>query len=120
MVVLLVADLPRSIAFYRHLGIKFPVDAAERHSVQVSIGGRHQLVLTTRFSERIPGYEPRTGLARIVLEFFIDDDASVDRMYAELVDSGYHGQRPPFLTEFGAYMCMVEDPDENVVLVTAA
>jgi predicted lactoylglutathione lyase len=120
MVVLLVADLPRSIAFYRHLGIKFPMGAEERHSVQVSIGGRHQLVLTTRFSERIPGYVPRTGLGRVVLEFVVDDEASVDGMYAEFVDTGCVGRRPPFLTEFGAYMCMVEDPDENVVLVTAA
>jgi hypothetical protein len=36
------------------------------------------------------------------------------------VDAGFHGRRRPFLTDFGAYMCMVDDPDENVVLVTAA
>jgi catechol 2,3-dioxygenase-like lactoylglutathione lyase family enzyme len=120
MVALLVADLPRSIAFYRRLGVEFPDDADERPAVQVSIGGEHQLVLTTRFARLIPEYEPKAGLARIALEFFVDDDAAVDHMYAELVGAGYHGRRPPFLTDFGAYMCMVDDPDENVVLVTAA
>ncbi len=119
MVALLVADLPRSIAFYRRLGIEFPKDAEERAAVQVSIGGEHQLVLTTRFAESIPGYEPPTGLGRIVLEFFVDDDASVDRTYAGLVEAGHHGRRPPFRSDFGAYMCIVEDPDENLVLVTA-
>src|SRR5438045_1655884 len=101
MVALLVADLPRSMAFYRHLGIEFPPDAAERPAVQVPIGGEHQLVLTTRFAKLIPGYAPQRGLARIVLEFFVDDDASVDRTYAELVGAGYGGRRPPFRTDFG-------------------
>jgi catechol 2,3-dioxygenase-like lactoylglutathione lyase family enzyme len=119
MVALLVADLPRSIAFYRHLGVEFPADAEERPAVQVPIGGDHQLVLTTRFAKLIPGYEVQSGLARIVLEFFVDDDVSVDRTYAELVDAGYGARRPPFRTDFGAYICMIDDPDENVVLVTA-
>jgi predicted lactoylglutathione lyase len=119
MVALLVADLHRSIAFYRHLGVSFPADADDRPAVQVPIGGEHQLVLTTSFARLIPGYEPPLGLARIVLEFFVDGEGSVDRTYAELVDAGYRARRPPFRTDFGAYMCMVDDPDENVVLVTA-
>jgi catechol 2,3-dioxygenase-like lactoylglutathione lyase family enzyme len=120
MIALLVAELPRSIAFYRHFGIEFPKDADGRQAVEVPIGGGHRLVLTTRFAESIPGYEPRAGLMRIVLEFFVDDEAAVDRMYTALVGAGYRGRRPPFTSDFGAYMCMVDDPDENVVLVTAA
>jgi predicted lactoylglutathione lyase len=120
MVALLVADLPRSIMFYSHLGIEFPPDAGGRAAVQVPIGGEHQLVLTTRFAKLVPGYEPQPGPAGIVLEFFVDDEASVDRTYTELVGAGFGGRRAPFRTDFGAYMCMVDDPDENVVLVTAA
>ena len=119
MIALLVGDLPRSIAFYRHLGVEFPADAEERPAIQVPIGGEHQLVLSTRFAKLIPGYEPALGLARIVLEFFVDEELSVDRTYEELVNAGYSGRRPPFRTDLGAYMCMVDDPDENVVLVTA-
>jgi predicted lactoylglutathione lyase len=120
MIALLVADLPRSIAFYRRLGIQFPPGAEQRPAAQVPIGDEHQLVLTTRFADAIPGYRPQIGLARIVLEFFVGDDASVDAKYAELTGAGHHGRRPPFRTDFGAYMCMVDDPDENVVLVTAS
>ena len=120
MIALLVADLPRSIAFYRRLGVEFPEGAEARPAVQVPIGGEHQLVLTTRFAALIPGYEPQPGLARVVLEFFVDDEAAVDRTYVELLDAGHHGRRPPFRTDFDAYMCMVDDPDENVVLITAA
>ena len=40
-------------------------------------------------------------------------------MFDELTDAGYPGRRAPFLTDFGAYMCLVDDPDGNTVLVTA-
>jgi hypothetical protein len=33
--------------------------------------------------------------------------------------AGYRGRRDPWLTSFGAYMCMVDDPDGNTVLITA-
>src|SRR6185437_82445 len=49
MVVLLVADLRRSLAFYRRLGVEFPPDAESRTDVQVPLGDDHQLVITTTF-----------------------------------------------------------------------
>ena len=54
MVVLLIEDLPRSLAFYRRLGVGFPDDADERRDVQVPIGDDHQLVLTTQFVRNDP------------------------------------------------------------------
>jgi len=119
MVVLLVEDLPRSIAFYRRLGVEFPAGAEERPAVQVSLGGDHQFVLTTRFAEAIPGHEPATGGSRIILEFFVEANEAVDAKYTELTDAGYRGRREPFLTDFNAYMAIVDDPDGNTVLVTA-
>ena len=118
MVVLLVADAARSIAFYRRLGVAFPADAENRPDVQVSIGDEHQLVITTNFVRAIPDYQPARG-GGIVIEFFVDGDAAVDATYAELTEAGYNGRRAPFRTSFDAYMAMVDDPDGNVVLVTA-
>lgn len=118
MVVLLVADVARSVAFYRRLGVVFPPGAEARPDVQVPIGDEHQLVLTTSFARAIPGYEPARG-GGIVIEFFVDGDDRVDATFAELTEAGYAGRRPPFWTSFGAYMAMVDDPDGNVVLVTA-
>ena len=120
MVVLLVADVAASVAFYRRLGVAFPADAETRTDVVVPIGDEHQLVLTTTFVRAIPGYEPPArGGSGIVIEFFVDGDAAVDATYADLVGAGYRGRREPFRTGFGAWMAMVDDPDGNVVLITA-
>jgi predicted lactoylglutathione lyase len=119
MVVLLIADLPRSLAFYRRLGVEFPPDADERKDVQVPIGDDHQMVLTTSFAGAIPGHEAPSGGSRIVLEFFVEGNDAVDAKWHELTGAGHAGRREPFLTSFGAYMCMVDDPDGNTVLVTA-
>lgn len=119
MVVLLIEDLPRSLAFYRRLGVEFPGDADERTDIQVPIGDDHQLVLTTTFVRNDPDRQPPNGGSRIVLGFFVDSNAAVDAKFFELTEAGYRGRREPFLTSFGAYMCMVDDPDGNTVLVTA-
>ncbi len=119
MVVLLIEDLPRSLAFYRRLGVEFPPDADQRTDVQVPIGDQHQMVLTTQFVRNDPDRQVPSGGSRIMLEFFVDGHDAVDAKYAELVAAGYRGRREPWLTSFDAYMCLVDDPDGNTVLVTA-
>lgn len=119
MVVLLIDDLPRSLAFYRRLGVEFPADAERRTDVQVPLGDEHQLVLTTQFVRNDPDRREPSGGARILLEFFVDGDPAVDAKFAELTGAGYRGRRAPWRTSFDAYMCMVDDPDGNTVLVTA-
>ncbi len=119
MVVLLIEDLQRSVAFYRRLGVEFPPDVQGRRDVVVDIGGDHKLVLTTTFAKNDQDRQTPSGGARVLLEFFVDDDADVDAAFAQLTDAGYHGRRAPFRTDFDAYMCMVDDPDSNTVLVTA-
>jgi catechol 2,3-dioxygenase-like lactoylglutathione lyase family enzyme len=119
MVVLLIEDLARSAAFYRRLGVEFPADVDTRRDVAVDLGGGHTLVLTSTFVQNDPDRVPPSGGARTFLEFFVDDEAAVDTLYAELTTAGYHGRRAPFRTDFGAYMGLVDDPDGNTVLVTA-
>jgi predicted lactoylglutathione lyase len=119
MVVLLIEDLPSSLAFYRRLGVEFPPDAEKRTDIQVPIGDEHQLVLTTTFARNDPDRQPPSGGSRIVLEFFVEGNAAVDAKFIELTEAGYRGRHEPFLTSFNAFMCMVDDPDGNTVLVTA-
>jgi catechol 2,3-dioxygenase-like lactoylglutathione lyase family enzyme len=119
MVVLLVEDLARSLAFYRRLGMVFPADADSRRDLQVEIGDGRHFVWTTTFVRNVPAYEPPAGGSRVMLEFFVESHAEVDALYGELTDAGYHGRRAPFVTDFDAYMCLVDDPDGNTVLVTA-
>jgi uncharacterized glyoxalase superfamily protein PhnB len=119
MVVLLVEDLPRSLGFYRRLGVEFPAGAEGRTDIQVPLGDGHQLVISTTFVGNDPDRRRPTGGSRILLEFFVDGDAAVDAKYSELVEAGYRGRRAPWRTTFAAYMAMVDDPDGNTVLVTA-
>jgi predicted lactoylglutathione lyase len=119
MVVLLVEDLARSLAFYRRLGVQFPPGAEDRSDIVVPIGDEHQLVLTETFVRNDPDRHPPAGGSRIILEWFVDGNPAVDALFAELTEAGYRGRREPFLTNFNAYMCMVDDPDGNTVLVTA-
>jgi catechol 2,3-dioxygenase-like lactoylglutathione lyase family enzyme len=119
MVVLLLDDLPRSLAFYRRLGVEFPAGAHERRDVQGPLGDDHQLVISTTFARNDPDRQPPSGGSRIMLEFFVDGDEAVDAKYAELTEAGFRGRREPWHTNFGAYMGLVDDPDGNTVLVTA-
>jgi predicted lactoylglutathione lyase len=119
MVVLLVEDLGRSIEFYRHLGIEFPEGAEGRRDVGVDIGDGRTIIWSTTFGGNDPNRTAPSGGSRIMLEFFVDGYAAVDSTFAELVEAGYHVVREPFVTSFEAYMCLIDDPDGNTVLVTA-
>ena len=119
MVVLLVASLARSVPFYRLLGVEFPDGAEDRTDVVVSIGGGHQLVLSTTFAQNDLERVQPSGGSKVMLEFFVDGNAAVDATYADLVAAGHHSRRAPFTTNFNAYMAIVDDPDGNGVLITA-
>ena len=119
MVVLLIEDLARSVAFYRRLGVVFPEDVDRRRDVVVDLGGGHNLVLTSTFVKHDPDRRPPSGGARTMLEFFVDGDEAVNAKYEELTAAGYIGRRAPFRTDFDAWMALVDDPDGNTVLVTA-
>ena len=78
MVVLLIEDLPRSLAFYRRLGVAFPDGAETRMDIQVPIGDDHQLVPTTQFVRNDPDRRAPSGGSRVLLEFFVDGNEAVD------------------------------------------
>ncbi len=119
MVVLLVEDIARSLAFYRRLGVEFKPGDDEKRDVGVDIGDGRTIIWSTTFGRNDTHREPPSGGSRIMLEFFIEGDAAVDTKWAELTGAGYHGRRAPWRTNFDAYMCLVDDPDGNTVLVTA-
>ncbi len=54
----------------------------------------------------------------MMLEFFLEDNEAVDSKYEEMTRCGYHGRLEPVET-FGPYAAMVDDPDGNVILLTA-
>ena len=119
LVVLLVEDMAKSVGFYRRLGVDFAPDAETKRDIGVDIGDGRTIIWSTTFSKNDPDREAPRGGSRIMLEFFVEGNDAVDEKFAELAAAGYVVQREPFVTNFGAYMCLVDDPDGNTVLVTA-
>ena len=110
---LVVADMARSLAFYRALGLEIPADAnAEPHAEATLPGGIRILwdtVETIRSFE--PDWTPPSGGQRIGLAFACHDPAEVDSVYARLVDAGYDGHKEPWDAFWGQRYATVHDPD---------
>ncbi|OQQ13157.1 hypothetical protein B0675_36605 [Streptomyces sp. M41(2017)] len=120
MVVLYVRDLHASIAFYRLLGLNMPDPDPERPVAAYMEGGATRMIITTDLvAQRFdPGWirPERSGYQQVV-EFFVDSDSAVDAAWEQLTAAGYKGTTAPGHL-LGPYATMVEDPDNNVVLIT--
>ncbi|MBT0769752.1 VOC family protein [Kineosporia sp. J2-2] len=105
-----VADLAKSIAFYRRLGCTFEGDQASGHMVARLDG--MSLTLDTEEAVKRLGWDvdqdaPRTG---ITLGVRCDSAAGVDELYAWLDDDGF-GFREPMDAPWGQRFATVQDPD---------
>lgn len=119
MVGLMVSDMPAALAFYRHLGIEIPPEADGQRFVMHKMDSGVTLFWDAYFARTYdPAFERPPYGYQVMLEFFLADNAAVDAKYAELVALGYHGRAAPVQTN-GPYAAMVDDPDGNVVLLTA-
>ena len=119
MVVLIVRDLQRSIAFYRLLGLEI-ADPLEDRPVSLSkLTDDVTLVLVTEdFARLDPAWARPEGGYQQLLEFLVDDDAAVDARWQQLTGAGHPGRQAPAKT-FGPYAAIVDDPDGNVTLITS-
>jgi predicted lactoylglutathione lyase len=119
MVGLVVRDMATSLAFYRRLGIELPPEDDEKRFVMKRMESGVTMFWDRYFVEKYDAEreEPGGGY-RILLEFFLADNAAVDAKYAELTGYGYHGRKTPGQTD-GPYAAMVDDPDGNMILLTA-
>ena len=119
MVVLIVGDLRRSMAFYRLLGLQIADPFLDRAVSLSQLTDDVSLVLVTEEFARIDPAWVRSerGYGQL-LEFLVDDDAAVDACWRQLTAAGYQGRRAPART-FGPYATIVDDPDGNVTLISA-
>ncbi|MFC0532721.1 VOC family protein [Phytohabitans kaempferiae] len=115
---LVVADMSRSLSFYRRLGLDFPEGADSEPHVEAPLPGGLRLLLDTVETIRSfdPGWQaPKEGGARMALAFACDDAADVDKVYADLVSAGYEGHKEPWDAVWGQRYAVVHDPDGNGV-----
>jgi uncharacterized glyoxalase superfamily protein PhnB len=116
---LVVSDMEASVAFYRALGLAIPDRDPlwDDHHRSAEVPGGIDFDLDTeafaaKWNVGWPGSQGRSGIT-IGLRVSTRDD--VDRLYAQVVDSGYAVQQPPYDAFWGARYAIVEDPDGNAV-----
>jgi catechol 2,3-dioxygenase-like lactoylglutathione lyase family enzyme len=114
---IVVADMARSLAFYRRLGLEIPPEADGEPHVEVTLPGGLRLAWDTEETIRSfdPDWAPPTGGHRMGMAFLLDSPADVDRAYAELTGLGYEGHRQPWDAFWGQRYAVVHDPDGNSV-----
>jgi catechol 2,3-dioxygenase-like lactoylglutathione lyase family enzyme len=114
---IVVADMAKSLAFYRRLGLDLPASADAEPHVEVPLPGGLRLLIDTADTIRSfdPTWAPAHGSPRVSLAFECADPAGVDQVYAELVKAGYEGHKEPWDAFWGQRYALVHDPDGNGV-----
>ncbi|HYN96293.1 MAG TPA: VOC family protein [Pilimelia sp.] len=117
VVSLVVADMGRSLAFYRRLGLDLPSTADAEPHVECGLPGGLRLLWDTEELIRSidSTWSPAQGGNRMGLGFRCADAAEVDRVYADLLDAGYAGKMAPWDAFWGQRYAVVHDPDDNGV-----
>lgn len=119
---LVVADMGKSLGFYRRLGLQIPAAADAEPHVETSLAGGLRLAWDTVAT--IHSFDPHwtapSGGPRMSLAFRCESPAAVDSTFADLVDAGYDGHLPPWDAFWGQRYAILHDPDGNDVALYAA
>lgn len=120
MVGLVVADMKRSLDFYRALGLEIPEEEnAKRFVMHRMASGITLFFDTVFFPTNDPQRRPAVqGRYNVSLEFYAGTREAVDASYERLTRLGYAGRTAPWKSP-GPYAAIVEDPDGNPILITA-
>lgn len=106
-----VADLRRSMRFYRLLGLDLPEDPAEGH-VEVTMANGTRLMFDTEDVVRsfLPDWERADG-NQLSLAFECESPAELDAVYARVVGAGFEGEKAPWDAFWGQRYALLGDPD---------
>ncbi|MEV6598233.1 VOC family protein [Actinoplanes sp. NPDC051346] len=114
---LAVADMGKSLAFYRRLGLDIPAGAEDAPHVEATLPGGVKLMWDTYETIRsfYPDFSVTGGDGRISLAFACAGPADVDRTHAALVKAGHESHLEPWDAPWGQRYAVVLDPDGNGV-----
>lgn len=117
LVGLVTADMPRSLAFYRLLGLDIPVQADTEPHVEVTLTGGLRLAWDTVETIRSfdPAWTPPSGGHGSSLAFLCESPAEVDTVTAALEAAGTTVHHQPWDAFWGQRYATVLDPDGNPV-----
>ena len=120
---LVAADLQRTLAFYRALGLDIPDEADREPHVEVTLPGGMRILFDPESTIKSfdPDWAPPpAGSPRTALAFECANPAEVDTIYASMVDAGYDGHLEPWDAFWGQRYATLRDPDGNGVDLFAA
>jgi catechol 2,3-dioxygenase-like lactoylglutathione lyase family enzyme len=112
---IIVADMDRSIAFYKHLGLLFDPQGPEHSEADLGHGMRLMLDGQASIQSFTSMWERSLGSPRTTLCFQFETAAEVDAKFAELMSAGYQGFRRPWDAPWGQRYASVIDPDGSGV-----
>lgn len=122
---LVCADMAKSLAFYRLLGVDIPQDkvwatASGPHHCEVDAGDGVSLAFSSVPLANIynKGYRPARGGASMI-GFRVAQRADVDSAFARIAGAGHRGVQPPNDAFWGARFAIVEDPDGNHIAISS-
>jgi catechol 2,3-dioxygenase-like lactoylglutathione lyase family enzyme len=112
-----VSDMARSLAFYRRLGLDFPARSESEAHVEAELPGGMRYALDTEDVVRAfdPEWQRPTGGHLTGGAFRCDSPAEVDRVYAELLQSGGSAHKEPWDAFWGQRYAQIKDPDGTVL-----
>ena len=122
MVGVIVEDMSRAVEFYRRLGVEIPEGSEEAEFVELAMSGLTFFLSTKQAQARWDPAQrdPAAGGYRILLEFYVETAEALDAKYAELTGYGYASHCAPFDVSPTTRFAMVDDPDGNTILISAA
>ncbi|MGO4103516.1 VOC family protein [Leifsonia sp. YAF41] len=119
---LVVADMARSLDFYRRLGVPIPENSDAEPHVEATLPGGLRLGWDTIDTIRTfdPAWSAPTGSHRVALAFDCESPAGVDAAFADMVSAGFTAHVEPWDAFWGQRYATLLDPDGNSVDLFAA
>jgi catechol 2,3-dioxygenase-like lactoylglutathione lyase family enzyme len=114
---IVVADMARTLRFYRMLGLELPDGVETEGHVEASGPGGIRLMFDTEDVARsfIDDFVPPDPPGRMTLAFLCGSPEEVDDLYEEITAAGHESFLAPFDAFWGQRYATVVDPDGNRV-----
>jgi catechol 2,3-dioxygenase-like lactoylglutathione lyase family enzyme len=108
---IVVADMARSISFYRLLGLDMPETPDEGH-VETFLPNGVRFMLDSEEVVRSfrPEWTRETG-NQLAIAFECESPAQVDEVHARATAAGFHGEKEPWDAFWGQRYAQLRDPD---------
>jgi uncharacterized glyoxalase superfamily protein PhnB len=115
-----VADIRRSMEFYRLVGLDLPADPGDGH-VEATMANGTRLMFDTEeiISSFLPEWTRANG-NQVSLAFDCGTPAEVDAVYERVVAAGFEGEKEPWDAFWGQRYALLGDPDGVRVNLYAA